>query len=118
MKNKNEITVAIEALEKIYFSDKECSIMAADAYEESVFIGTKDSLVFLALQILEIVNASNSKQNTNIDIDEDLIDDETFEYTNEIKYCFDELADVWPVCLYLAKNKEGLQKLKKYFSSK
>lgn len=116
MKNIEEISTAIAALKKIKFIDYECSIMAGGNYEESVLIGTKDAFVFLALQILEIVQASDDKNNTNIDFDEDEIEKELFEYTNEIKKCFNEFADVWPICAYVAKDKARIMKLIKYFS--
>jgi hypothetical protein len=116
MKNKIEIKLAIEALKKIEFTDKECSIMAGEDYEESVIIGTTYGFSFLALRILEIVQAAIDKNNSTIDLDEDVIDDELFDFTNEIQNCFDEFADVWPVCAYIVKNIEELTRLKKYFS--
>lgn len=118
MRNNDEVNIAIKALRKIDFKDKVSTIMTPDSAEEAVIIGTNNSIAYLALQLLEIIHAVSMMKNTEIDIDEDFINNEKVKCTNDIKYCFDELSDVWPVCMYIAKNKEHFQKVKEYFQNR
>jgi hypothetical protein len=119
MKSKNDkIQSAVEFLQDLPADEVLPAFFAPDgSYEESVLIGTGDSYIRMAIKLLKIAQAGLSADSRSLGCDEDDIDGKSYLYTNEIKEVFDEFGDVWPVCAYIAKDADEMQKLKKYFES-
>ena len=91
----------------------ECAIVAETSYDESGIIGTDDAYLMLAKTLLEFVFTARFGLNylDDVEIDEfKKLDDKPF-FTNEVKYVFDELADVWPVVAYLCENKQSMKRI-------
>jgi hypothetical protein len=119
MKSKSDkIQFAVEFLQDLPTEEISSAILAPDgSYEESVLIGTRDSYIRMAIKLLKIAQAGASANSTSLECDEDEIDGRNYLYTNEIKEVFDEFGDVWPICLYIAKDVDEMQMLKKHFES-
>lgn len=119
MKNMNDkIQFAIELLQDLP-TDKISSVILTPGgnSKESVLIGTQDSYVRMAIKLLKIALIDISEKSTSLEYDEDDIDGRCYLYTNEIKEVFNEFGDVWPICSYIIKDADEMQKLKKYFES-
>lgn len=119
MKNKDDkIQFVVELLQDLSIEEISSAILAPDGnYEESILIGTQDSYIRMAIKLLKIAQAGVGANSTSLECYEDDINGRGYLYTNEIKEVFDEFGDVWPVCSYIVKNFDEMQKLKKHFES-
>ncbi len=106
----------MELLSQIELNQTEkCHIMAETGYDESVIVGTDDSFISLAKRLLEIVYYSKDPIQNIIEFDIEDVSGRKFLSTDEVKDQFDELADVWPVCVFIAKDNTSVQSILKLF---
>jgi hypothetical protein len=93
-----------------------CHIMAESGYDEAVIVGTKQSLLSLAKMLIEIVyNYSDGEGQDNVHFEKGNEDGVSYLSTDLIKGLFDEMADVWPVCAFIADNDDDVQAIVKSF---
>ncbi|MDL2275861.1 hypothetical protein LJC22_07030 [Desulfosarcina sp. OttesenSCG-928-G10] len=96
---------------------EKCNIMSDGAYDESIIVGTRYALISLAKKLVEIVyNSTVDKENKNNFFFERNEAGVHFLSTDSIKSVFDDMADVWPVCIFIADNDEDVRTLIKYLN--
>ena len=119
MKSKRDkIQFVLEFLQDLPTEEISTAILAPDGnYEEAILIGTQDSYIRMAIKLLRIAQIGINANSVSFECEEDEIDGRTYLYSNEIKEVFDEFGDVWPVCSYIAKDVDEMQKLKMHFES-
>jgi hypothetical protein len=90
--------------------------LADTGYDESVIVGTKHSLLNLAYKLISIVYyASYDPKQVRVNFENESEDRTNYLSTDLIKKLFDEMADVWPVCAFIAYNDEWAQAIVKSF---
>jgi hypothetical protein len=92
--------------------DDDCHIMADSGYDESILIGTHSSILYFAKVLIETVLFSSDPN----EMQKHLMKKENLggiQYitTHLIKELFNDVADVWPVCLFLADNEKDAREL-------
>ena len=115
--NLNMLKQIIELLSIVDVkSSEKCHIMAETGYDEAVIVGTKFSLLALAKKLIEIIYYVSCDEGQDfVHFEKESEDGVNYLSTDAIKSLFDEMADVWPVCAFIADNNEAVQTIVKSF---
>ena len=119
LSDKDILSKALDLLKKMKLQNNECSIYVETGFDESIFVGTKDSYIKFAIFLLEIANANINIENKDKDIDYEIdkIGNIDCYSSGDLKKYFDEYADVFPVSLYVVNNDDDKQKLYKHLKT-
>ena len=118
MKNQGEQEIfkkIINLLEHLDFNpDEKCNIIAETGLDESTIVGTESSFIALGKRLLEFIYYQR------YDTPQDFIEYEYDDFggisaisTDSLKTLFDGMADVWPVCIIVAKDNNDVDSIVK-----
>ncbi|KHD05261.1 hypothetical protein PN36_34740 [Candidatus Thiomargarita nelsonii] len=119
MKNNISLNVLkniLDQLSQISEPTEKCHIMADSGYDESVIVGTDRAFMYLARKMIEIIYFYKIDEQNIIDFDDGEIAEVKSSSTNEIKFAFEEIADVWPICAYIAEDEAAVKAIVKEFN--
>jgi hypothetical protein len=97
----------------------ENAIVPGNGYDESMLIGTEDSLLRLAKMLIEIVGTSADRSTwSDADMEEEEVSGMSVIATNSLKAAFSEFSPVWPLCVYLAPDARTAEALMRALTAK
>lgn len=90
----------------------EVAVVPGNGPNESMLIGSPDSLLRLAKVLIEVVGLAGDRASwSGNDLDEETVEGVTVIGTNRLKEAFYEFSPIWPMCAYLTPDDDRAKEL-------